>query len=199
MAIFINHDSSSGTYHSGGGSRSFCVTENTNSGKDVGSFGSNNGFEALTNLGITSSKEYNDLVSSENDKNRSFQEYMSSSAHTREVQDLLNAGLNPVLSASGSGASSGSGSSMNYESQAGVYTALMTALINQQTQLGVASINANSAVDVAKQYGENTLSANSDKYYNMPSLGQLAAQAVSNAKQKLNEVFEKANNIHHSK
>ena len=47
-------------------------------------------------------REYN---SKEAATNRDWQEMMSNSAHQREVEDLKKAGLNPVLSAGGQGAS----------------------------------------------------------------------------------------------
>ncbi|UOF78945.1 minor capsid protein [Microviridae sp.] len=49
----------------------------------------------------------------ESARNRAFQERMARYAHTYEVEDLRRAGLNPVLSAGGSGAATPSGSMAN--------------------------------------------------------------------------------------
>ena len=51
----------------------------------------------------------NQAASAQADRNRDFQKNMSDTAHQREVNDLRQAGLNPILSAGGAGAATPAG------------------------------------------------------------------------------------------
>lgn len=90
----------------------------------------NMGLSAIPGVGqYMGNREANQANAENIDKQIAFQERMSNTAHQREVADLKAAGLNPILSANGSGASTPQGGAATAFSNAtGVSDAIMSSI-----------------------------------------------------------------------
>lgn len=139
-------------------------------------------------------KMVRDYNSAEAEKSRSWQQFMSSSAHQREIEDLKKAGLNPVLSVlGGNGASTTSGATASSQPPSGAMgstdfsgsqslVGLLGSFLQQQTQLAQMNTSALTNLAVADKYtamSKYTAELGAQTQLTSARISALASQYVS--------------------
>lgn len=136
-------------------------------GLDWGSIGAivGNPTGVLANIGAVANymgqKETNQMNRDIMEGNKSWQEYMSNTAHQREVNDLREAGLNPILSANKGGASTPSPGAAVMENAlgAGVNSAMDGLRLSQQMKATDSQVALNQAQGIAAAAQATNLNA----------------------------------------
>ncbi|AXH76410.1 MAG: DNA pilot protein [Microviridae sp.] len=134
---------------------------------------------------IQGQKDTNAINVAEAQKNREFQERLSSTAHQREIIDLTKAGLNPILSATRGGSSTPTGSMATaqnpYAGHADNVNSAQRLNSIERSQLLLNTVNA--VADIQKKHSETAL--NEQNTIKSQMEGLLADTASSLNQQKV--------------
>lgn len=143
-------------------------------------------------LGYLASRSSNAAAVREAEKNRQFQAEQSATAHQREVQDMIRAGINPVLSAHGSGASTPGGAQAQIrDTGEGISRGISSALAVSQMKANIDLTNAQAAAANAAAQESNVRAGD---ILNTARAGRLA-EITSRAEFQALSVQEKRNAI----
>ncbi|UYD39192.1 MAG: DNA pilot protein [Wigfec virus K19_137] len=120
-------------------------------------------------------------------KQMKFQERMSSSAHQREVQDLRAAGLNPILSAGGSGSSTPMGaSSITKPADIGDPGAKISSARQSETQVSQGKAQTKAIQASEKNTNQNTITQQSQDAKNKADALASAANTIKTNQEAAN-------------
>lgn len=151
--------------------------------------------ERYISMASDAQREANEFNAEQAQIQRDWSEAMSATAHQREIADLRAAGLNPVISAYGSGASVGSGaaasSSNNLTSAFGTLAA--QALGAVASLANTMETNATSYANAGLQYAVNIRQADVQQY-----AAELSAQTnmnMNNATNQMNKYIAELNQM----
>lgn len=121
--------------------------------------------ESYQNFALEQQQANNEFNAAQAAKQMDFQKMMSDTAHQREVADLKAAGLNPVLSSGGQGASSAQGAAAEADnSAAGNVGAILQQVLQAQSAREVAAMY-NAATIAASQIAAGASMYGSDMSY----------------------------------
>lgn len=142
--------------------------------------------ERYISMASDAQKEANDFNAEQAQIQRDWSESMSASAHQREVADLKAAGLNPVISAYGSGASVGSGAAASSSNN---LTSAFGQLASQA--VGAVAALANSMQTSATSYANAGLSYSTS--IRSADVQQYAAELASKTNLDMNKATNEMN------